>query len=57
MKFFMNARTRSFFAFFWFRQVLIPFSTVRRIYLEGGKFMYLDVYIFGFRIARLDRNA
>ncbi len=42
-------RLRSFFAFFYWRQALIPLSTV--VYHYGG-FRYTDVFVFGLRICR-----
>ena len=50
----MSARTRSFLKFFYWRQALIPLSTVINSYVEGTlsphSYNYYSVYGFGFRI-------
>ena len=51
----VTARTKSFFKFFYWRQVLIPVSTVINGFTEYDRngshgYNYLSVYVFGFRI-------
>ena len=49
----MTTRTCSFFKVFKVRQALIPLSTITTVYREADSlFKYLDVYVFGFRVAR-----
>jgi hypothetical protein len=41
-----------------FRYLLTPLGTISRWYhLDGGTLTYLDVYIFGIRIARIHTNT
>ena len=50
-------RHKSFRKVFMLRQVLIPLSTIAWCYHEDRtKYRYLDVYIFGFRVARFQRD-
>lgn len=52
----MTQHTRSFLEVFRLRQLLIPLSTVGFVYPQGDRaYRYLDVYVFGFRIARFQR--
>ena len=49
----MSPRTASFFKVFYWRQALIPLSTVVCFY---GDYRYIDVYLFGFRICRFHKT-
>lgn len=51
------ARQLSFLCFFCPRQMFIPLSTMQRRYVEAGQvYDYLDVFVFGFRVARFHQD-
>ena len=55
----MTPRTRSFFKIIDLRLTLTPLATIYRTFFEGalngGRFTYLDVYVFGIRVARFHK--
>jgi hypothetical protein len=53
----MTPRSKSFSQFFKLRQALIPLSTIQWTYEEGkSAYVYMDVYVFGFRVARFQHR-